>query len=106
NQITDANGGLQRAFTPQVARDLGLSPENLAAVQKGMYDAVNAPNGTAIAVQIPGVTLAGKTGTAEFCEYIEELQDCRKTEEDNWPTHAWFVAYGPFEDPEIAVLTF
>jgi len=105
-QVTDANGGLQRDFSPRVARDLQLAPENLAAVQLGMWQAVNLPNGTAAAVQIPGVTLAGKTGTAEFCEYVEELQDCRKTEDDNWPTHAWFVAYGPFENPEIAVLTF
>ncbi len=105
-QITDANGGLQRDFTPKVARDLNLAPQNLEAVKLGMWQAVNLPNGTAAAVRIPGVELAGKTGTAEFCEYVEELQDCRKTENDNWPTHAWFVAYGPYEDPEIAVLTF
>lgn len=105
-QVTDAEGGLQRDFTPEVARDMELAPENLAAVKLGMWQAVNLPNGTAAAVKIPGVELAGKTGTAEFCEYVEELGDCRKTEDDNWPTHAWFVAYGPYENPEIAVLTF
>lgn len=105
-QITDANGGLQRDFTPKVARDLALEPENLEAVKLGMWQVINAPNGTGQAAQIPGVVLAGKTGTAEFCEYIEELEDCRKTEDDNWPTHAWFVAYGPYENPEISILTF
>ncbi len=105
-QVTDANGGLQRDFTPQVARDLELSQQTIDAVKVGMWQVVNAPNGTGQAVKIPGVELAGKTGTAEFCEYIEELQDCRKTADDNWPTHAWFVAYGPYENPEIAILTF
>ena len=52
------------------------------------------------------MTVAGKTGTAEFCEYIPEEEDCRRDEDDNLPTHAWFVAFAPFEDPEIAVLVF
>jgi penicillin-binding protein 2 len=52
------------------------------------------------------IAVAGKTGTAEFCEYIPEENDCRRDEHDNLPTHAWFVAYAPFEDPEIAVLVF
>jgi penicillin-binding protein 2 len=105
-QITDANGGLQRDFTPKVARTLPLSPQNVALVQQGMWSAVNAPGGTSVASQIPGVTLAGKTGTAEFCEYIPEKEDCRRDDKDNLPTHAWYVGYGPFEDPEIAVIAF
>jgi penicillin-binding protein 2 len=59
--------------------------------------------------KIEGVPLAGKTGTAEFCELVEvkpDEFDCRRDDEDNLPTHAWFVAFGPFENPEIAVLVF
>ena len=52
------------------------------------------------------VFVAGKTGTAEFCEYIPEEEDCRRDDEDNLPTHAWFTAFAPYDDPEIAVVTF
>lgn len=45
-------------------------------------------NGTGTGAKISGVTVAGKTGTAE-----------NETEKD----HAWFVGYAPAEDPQIAV---
>jgi penicillin-binding protein 2 len=32
--------------------------------------------------------------------------DCRRDEEDHLPTHAWFTAYAPFENPEIALVVF
>lgn len=108
-QITDANGGLQRDFTPIVTRELPLDDGLIEVVQQGMWSVVNAPRGTGAAVRLennPDIVLAGKTGTAEFCEYIPEEEDCRRDEEDFLPTHAWFVAYGPFESPEIAVVVF
>jgi penicillin-binding protein 2 len=108
-QMFDAAGGLQYDFTPKVVRQLPVSEDDIRTVQEGMWAVVNAPRGTGAAVQIDGVTIAGKTGTAEFCEVIEvELgeYDCRRTENDNLPTHASFVAYAPYENPEIAVMTF
>ena len=107
-QLTDSTGGLQRDFTPKVKRELPIDPKYIKVVQEGMWSVVNAPNGTGIAAKLsnPDVTIAAKTGTAEFCEYIPEKGDCRRDEKDNLPTHAWFVAYGPYESPEIEVLVF
>ena len=109
-QITDANGGLQRNFEPKVVRELPVSPENLRYIQEGMWSAVNAPAGTAIASQIAGITVAGKTGTAEYCDYQPEkfpdTDGCRRDDKDNLPTHAWYVAYAPYEAPEIAIVVF
>ena len=51
-----------------------------------------------------GVNLAGKTGTAEYCDDIAlKAGRCDVDEGDVLPTHAWFMAYGPFEAPEIVV---
>ncbi|MEZ4861829.1 MAG: penicillin-binding protein 2 [Caldilineaceae bacterium] len=110
-QITDANGGLQRDFTPKVIRQLPVSQEDIHAVQQGLWAAVNSDYGTAIGSRIDGIEVAGKTGTAEFCEVIAkpdnpEEKDCRRDKEDNLPTHAWYIAYAPFENPEIALLVF
>jgi penicillin-binding protein 2 len=50
------------------------------------------------------VAAAGKTGTAEYCDqYAQEKNRCIP---GNWPTHAWTVAYAPYENPEIAVVAF
>ncbi|RNM12628.1 peptidoglycan D,D-transpeptidase FtsI family protein [Nocardioides pocheonensis] len=46
-------------------------------------------NGTAVNAQIPGVKVAGKTGTAQS--------------EANRPPYAWFVSFAPADSPKIAV---
>lgn len=105
-QALDSNGGLQRDYTPVVARQLPVDKEKIQIVQEGMWTAVNGPGGTSYAAKMDNVVVAGKTGTAEYCEYLPEKEDCLRDEKDNLPTHAWFVAYAPYEDPEIAVLVF
>ncbi|MBX3015440.1 MAG: penicillin-binding protein 2 [Caldilineaceae bacterium] len=110
-QITDANGAIQRDFMPKVIRQLPLSQEDIQTVQQGLWEVVNGVRGTAPASRVEGVEIAGKTGTAEFCEVVpkeddpEEL-DCRRDKDDNLPTHAWYAAYAPYENPEIAVVAF
>ncbi|MFN8467052.1 MAG: penicillin-binding protein 2 [Caldilineaceae bacterium] len=106
HHMTDANGGVQKDFEPVVTRKLPISAENLGYIRQGMWEVMNAPYGTGIASKVSGVEMAGKTGTAEYCEYIPEKQDCRRDENDNLPTHAWFTAFAPYENPEIAVVVF
>lgn len=79
-----------------------LSTPNLEFVRVGMREAVL--DGTATAADLPYVAVAGKTGTAEYCDNIAgPLGLC---EPGNWPAHAWFAGYAPFEDPEILVVAF
>jgi penicillin-binding protein 2 len=105
-QIVDAEGGLQRDLTPEVIRQLPIDPGLLEYVRLGMWDAVNQDYGTAPNARVAGVDVAGKTGTAEFCEWIPEEQDCRRDREGNLPFHAWFTAFAPYDNPEIAIVVF
>jgi penicillin-binding protein 2 len=52
---------------------------------------VNDQGGTGSKARVPGVTVAGKTGTAQFW---------RDGEKDN---HTWFIAFAPYENPKIAL---
>ena len=56
-----------------------------------MIDVVRYGTGTAAA--LPGVTVAGKTGTAEL----------RPNSSDPKDANAWFVAFAPAERPRVAV---
>ncbi|MBC8249079.1 MAG: peptidoglycan glycosyltransferase, partial [Anaerolineales bacterium] len=47
---------------------------------------------------LEGIAVAGKTGTAEY--------PGPRDEEGHLPTHAWFTAFAPAEEPEIALLVF
>jgi penicillin-binding protein 2 len=67
---------------------------------------VAGPGGTAHGINIPGVAAAGKTGTAEF--FIDRNKDRLpdRDSEGNLPTHAWFIGFAPYENPEIALVVF
>jgi penicillin-binding protein 2 len=82
-----------------------IEPETIAAVRGGTRLAVTDPRGT-LKKLFEGFPIAvgGKTGTAEYCDDV-----ARKANRCNfgaWPTHAWTMAYAPYEDPEIIVIAF
>jgi len=105
-QITDADGNVLRSFTPELIRELPIAYEHLAVVREGMYQAVNWKHGTSTKAALPDVAVAGKTGTAEF--FIDRNQDGwpDRDAKGNLPTHAWFTAFAPYEEPEIALVVF
>lgn len=105
-EIVDSEGETVRAFAPDVIRQLPISAENVDLVRQGMRAAVAGPGATAWAVNVPGIAVAGKTGTAEF--FIDRNKDGipDRDREGNLPTHAWFTAFAPYENPEIALIVF
>ncbi len=68
-----------------------ITSENAQYIKDMMVETVK--SGTGTAAQIGGITVAGKTGTAENEETV-----LGKNKE-----HTWFVAFAPAEDPQIAV---
>ena len=54
-----------------------------------MVQVVNSRGGTGTAARLPGITVAGKTGTAQTTPGAAP--------------HAWFVAFAPAEAPQYAV---
>lgn len=73
-----------------------LTQENIDVVADGMR--LTVVNGTGQGANLPYVAVAGKTGTAEYCDEIARpLGLCRP---GNWPAHAWFSAYAPYDNPQ------
>jgi penicillin-binding protein 2 len=103
DHITDAEGKVVRPFQPNVIRELPVDAGILDVVREGMYGAVNWPEGTAPNVRLPGIAVAGKTGTAEYYRDWDKDGQPDKDPKGNLPTHAWFTSFAPYQDPEIVV---
>jgi penicillin-binding protein 2 len=106
DHITDDKGNVVQPFQSKLLRTVPVNPANLDVVREGMFGAVNWPNGTATRVRVPGVTVAGKTGTAEFARDDNKDGQPDRDEKGNLPTHAWFTSFAPYNDPEIVVTVF
>jgi penicillin-binding protein 2 len=93
---------LLRNADPEPPRHSDLDPAYLAAVLDGMYGVVN-EGGTGAVARLPGITVCGKTGTAQLMS--NELVKARRrtNPEESIKDNAWFVAFAPRENPEIAV---
>ncbi len=106
-EMVDAQNTLQWQHNPVIRERLPVDPYLLAYVQRGMWNAVNTASGTAVTSRVENVTVAGKTGTAEFCAYDPTIKDCiDRDDEGNLPFHAWYTAYAPYENPDIVVTVF
>lgn len=83
---------------------VGLSKEHMELIRNGLLAVVYSRRGTARHARLPGIKVAGKTGTAQVVRLKKE--DLKRKIEDipeEFRDHAWFVAFAPFENPEIAV---
>ena len=81
-----------------------ISENTLRIIQEDLMAAVNDPHGTGGACAMKEVKAAGKTGTAQV---VKMAQDFKKGDMNRMPLkfrdHAWFVAYAPFENPQISL---
>jgi penicillin-binding protein 2 len=126
-EIVDEEGKVIQPFTPNLRWDLTvdavideyvdntirgcqvtgnkkiIEPWVFDKVQEGMRAAVL--EGTLANIfQGVDIAVAGKTGTAEYCDEFANAKNLCVP--GNWPSHAWTVAYAPYENPEIAVIAF
>ena len=123
SQISDSHGNIIKSFEPTMLWDItkdeviesyngnnktgefkSVQPWVIDLAKQGMY-LVTYPGGTASDLfEGDDKKVAGKTGTAEYCDDWANRENLCVP--GNWPAHAWFVGYAPYDDPEIAVVAF
>lgn len=70
------------------SRKIILTDQVWNLIREGMRRCVNVTGGTALTARVPGVEVAGKTGTAQ---------------NPHGKDHAWFIGFAPFDHPKIAI---
>lgn len=101
NHVTSSSGAMVKAFQAITDHNVGVSPQVLAIIREGLRFAAS-KGGTSGFIwsdkQFANVpSPSGKTGTAQY-----GTPDAK----GNYALHAWYTAYAPAVDPEVAVVTF
>lgn len=93
-KIISPRNELIKRFKPEVRRKIDLDPKNMKIIQEGMHQVTLPPTGTGSSVFLGFPHgAAAKTGTTEVLEASGKKKG----------THGLFVAYAPYEKPEVAV---
>jgi penicillin-binding protein 2 len=126
-EVLDSEGNVIQPFMPHLRWDLTVDPViqvfedntirgcqptgEMKTVQPWVFDEIRTGMRLAVtegtlASEFKNVSIAaaGKTGTAEYCDEFAKAKNL--CEPGNWPSHAWTVAFAPYENPEIAVVAF
>jgi penicillin-binding protein 2 len=95
--VRDVAGRTVSEQQPMVTGNVPASPDNIQAVREGMREEINRPYNMNYWFRVAGVPAdgGGKTGTAQWGGSGLDL-----------PTHAWFVFFAPYAQPEVALSIF
>ncbi len=87
---------------PVVSTELGFKKTTLLQIRQALSDVVNSNRGTGSKARVRGIEVGGKTGTSQVGKLgAERSKQGHMTRERK--DHAWFLAFAPVSNPEIAV---
>jgi len=91
-------------FTPRLIGNVKHKAEHMALIKEALIGVVNEPRGTGSKAKVQGITVAGKTGTAQVIRLaLEKSYGGQGEIPDEFRDHAWFVAIAPADKPRLAL---
>lgn len=89
-QIQTPDNTVIAAYPDRLRANLNIDPNVLATLREAMIDVTEDAQGTAHRAQVPGIHVAGKTGTAQWGPTNKQR------------TAAWFIGFAPADHPQYA----
>ena len=102
-KVETAEGQLVAMNEPVSTGRLPVSDATMKLIKQGLWEVVNTDKGTAKGARFYGLEVSGKTGTAQVISRKDGEEEDPDLP-DHLKPHAWFVAYSPATEPEIAVV--
>lgn len=102
-KIVSPDGKVVKQFKPIIDGRVPVSRSTLDIIKDGLVGVVNEPGGTGGRSRLEGIAVGGKTGTAQVVRLPEYREKNVFAVPYKYRDHAWFIAFAPAENPEIAV---
>lgn len=101
-EVRNIHERVLKVYKPEIRARLVVSKDVLRMIQSGLWGVVNEQHGTGQRARLSGISVSGKTGTAQVVR-IRGNEDPRRNIPEGLRDHAWFVAYVPSKDPAAAM---
>lgn len=88
-KIISADGNTVKEIKPEIYKKVDFSPDTFEIIKEGLRQTIL--KGTGWRANIKELEVAGKTGTAQ---------------NPQGETHAWFIGFAPYENPEVCITVF
>lgn len=88
-KIISTDGNIVEEIKPEIYKKVNFSPDTFKIIKEGLRQVIL--KGTGWRANIKELAVAGKTGTAQ---------------NPRGETHAWFIGFAPYEDPEVCITVF
>ena len=99
SRVATADGRLVREEAPQIQGRVEMAPVIFEFLREALGAVV--AEGTGKQARVPGVSVGGKTGTAQTHEFKSDA-DRKRRDQD----HAWFAGFAPLDEPQVVVVVF
>ncbi len=94
-QIIDNEGAVIAQINGNTEDEVPIDQANIDIMREAMRQSVEW--GVAKTAHVSGLSIGGKTGTAEFGQ---------QRSDGTYQTHGWFIGFAPFDRPEVAIVVF
>ncbi len=98
-RVVMPDGRVVEEEPPRTQGRVELAPVVFGFLHDALASVVEA--GTGKQARVPGLAIAGKTGTAQTHEFHSDAERKRRDRD-----HAWFAGFAPVGDPQVVVVVF
>jgi len=103
-QIESQDGKVVKEFFPEILNKVNIKPDTLEIINAALKDVVNGKRGTGRRSRLKNIIVSGKTGTSQVVKLeVTESSEAEGEIPIRFRDHAWFVAFAPYENPEVGV---
>ncbi|MEW6088043.1 MAG: penicillin-binding protein 2 [bacterium] len=103
SKIISYDNKILKEFAPVRLKKIDFSPDTFNLVKSYLWKAVNTSGGTGFRARIPGLDVAGKTGTAQLIARPVD-EDEEKRLPAHLRPHSWFACFAPVQNPRICLI--
>lgn len=105
DHLSDKHGNITLQNKPELLHEVAfVKKANFKLIKEALYEVVENVQGTGHKAHLPGIPVAGKTGSVQVVSLEKNRSRAKSTVSMKWQEHSMFASFSPLEEPEVVVI--